>query len=64
MPKFVSQAQRGLFNAAKGSPEVRKRTGISKRVADEAVAEDPGGQLPEHVAKMRGQQRALGRMRR
>lgn len=60
----VSQAQRGLFYAAKGSPEVRKRTGISKKVADEAVEEDPGGKLPEHVAKMRGQRRALERMRR
>lgn len=46
---FESQAQRGLFYAAKNNPAVRARTGISKGVADKMTAEDPGGKLPAKV---------------
>lgn len=46
-----SQQQRKLFRAAEASPEVRKRTGISKKVAQEFNQSDPGGKLPKRVAK-------------
>src|SRR5215831_7589847 len=48
---FTSQAQRGLFYAAKADPAVRERTGISKSVATKMTGEDPGGKLPQHVPK-------------
>jgi hypothetical protein len=48
---FKSQAQRNLFYAAENDPEVRKRTGISKGVANKFTAHDEGGKLPKHVKK-------------
>lgn len=48
-----SQQQRKLFRAAAASPEVRRRTGISNKVAAEYNASDPGGKLPKRVKKPR-----------
>lgn len=45
-----SQAQFRLMQAAKHDPAVRKRTGISKKVAEEFTQSSPKG-LPEHKKK-------------
>ena len=44
MPEFVSQAQRAAFHAAAAG---RGRLGIPRKVARQAVEEDPGGKLPK-----------------
>jgi hypothetical protein len=46
----VSTAQRRLMRAAAASPEVRARTGITKKVASEFNRADPGGKLPRKAA--------------
>jgi hypothetical protein len=49
-----SKAEHNLMEAAKHSKEVRERTGISKKVADEFVKADKGKnvkKLPEHKKK-------------
>jgi hypothetical protein len=46
----VSQAQFRLMQAAKHNPEVRERTGISKKVASEFTQSSPKG-LPQHKAQ-------------
>lgn len=47
-----SMAQFRLMQAAKHDPGVRKRTGITKSVAEEFTSSRPK-KLPEHVAKAR-----------
>jgi len=46
---FKSQAQRNLMFAAKNDPKVRKRTGISKKTAEDLTEHDTGGKLPKKV---------------
>ena len=48
-----SQKQRNLMFAAKNDPAVRKRTGISKSVAQDFTSSDPGGKLPKYTKKKR-----------
>lgn len=47
-----SEAQRRLMWAAENNPAVRKRTGITKSVADEFTQADKGGKLPEKIKKI------------
>lgn len=44
---IISQAQRRLMHAAAKDPKVRKRTGVSAKVAREFVKSDKPGKLPE-----------------
>jgi len=45
----VSDKQRKFMRAAAANPAMRKRTGVSKKVADEFNSADPGGKLPKRV---------------
>jgi hypothetical protein len=45
------------MRAAESDPTVRKRTGISKEVAEEFNRADPGGKLPEKKKKSRVEKR-------
>lgn len=44
---FDSEKQRRLFYAARKSPEVRKKYGISRKAADSMTKHDLGGKLKE-----------------
>lgn len=46
-----SEKQRRLMRAAEHNPSLRKKTGISKKVAQEFNDSDPGGKLPTRVKK-------------
>jgi len=48
----VSEQQRKLMFAAKNDPEVRKRTGISAKVAKDFTEADPGGKLPKRKSRV------------
>lgn len=45
---FVSQAQRGLFRAARTNPEVRKRFGLKLEEVKAMTDEDKPGKLPKY----------------
>jgi hypothetical protein len=48
----VSEQQRKLMRAAAADPGVRKRTGISEKVAKEFNAADSGGKLPKRKSRV------------
>ena len=54
MPPFKSEAQRRLMYAAKKSPSVRKRYGISRKAAAEMTAHDRKGKLRERARGHKG----------
>ena len=47
----VSEQQRKFMRAAAANPEMRKREGISKKVAEEFNKADPGGKLPRRKTR-------------
>ena len=47
----VSEQQRKLMRAAAADPGVRKKTGISKSVADDFNKADSGGKLPKRKSR-------------
>jgi hypothetical protein len=50
---FKSQAQRNLFYAAKGDPELRRAKGLTLTTVSKFTDHDTGGKLPRKVKKRR-----------